>query len=478
MPWSISNGQKLRKTYCRLSSNLLVSCHTFSEPNWSRYRNIRIDAVHYCGKEVELAHRRKRRSTSGRDVGPSHGRLQLLSRTVRENHLLAEKVQYLKLPYMTREGSVADLARTVAFLPNLRYVDLPDAFYTDGSSCMTLKQELQSRCPRLRYMKYKAGSESSFQLLSHLTHWEELEAIELCYLYLEGRTLIEVLASLRCIEELTLANMYLLDDSIFDSSHPQAAFPALTKLTLQDLPQISIDGLVTYLSQSGPRNTLTHLTLVQMGHPSELHRILPEAPHLVSLHIATSVNRALPSTQIPWLSSKSLRLLHYEISDAEDSLKGVSSPSESYYSYLSSSFLNGSLPSLLQLYALSPTLQSSLQPAPSLKLSGNRSGSVPASLSSGIARPLHLYTKSVSEMEWESTVVLPQSTGQGRANAVKEICESRYNMPPLSPLYRSQGRQSVIVSNGFGGLLAVPNDENPPGSPGFRAKKDMNAWMG
>ena len=177
MLWSINNGLKLRKASCRLSRNLLVKCRSSAKRSCHRYQNIRIDAVHYCGKEAELAHRRKRRSTTGRDVGPSHERLQLLSRTVRENRLLAEKVQYLKLPYMTREGSVADLARTVAFLPNLLYVDLPEAFYTDGASCMTLKQELQSRCPRLCYMKYKAGSESSFQLLSQLTHWEGLEAI-------------------------------------------------------------------------------------------------------------------------------------------------------------------------------------------------------------------------------------------------------------------------------------------------------------
>ena len=273
--------------------------------------------------------------------------------------------------------------------------------------------------------------------------------------------------------------MYLLDDSIFDSNQTQAPYPALTKLTLQNLPNVSIDGLVTYLSQSEPKNTLTHLTLIQTGHPSDLHRMLSEAPHLVSLQIATSVSRALQSTQIPRLSSRSLELLHYEISDAEDAPKGVSSPTESYYSYLSSSILNGSLPSLLQLYALSPTLQSSLQPAPSLKFSGNRSGSVPTPLSSGITRPLHLHTKSVSEMEWESMVVLPQSTGQGRPNAIKGMSESRHNIVPLSPQYRNQGRQSVIVNNGFGGLLAIPDEENPPGSPGFKAKKkDMNAWMG
>ena len=444
---------------------------------------MRIDSVHYCERETELALKRKRRSTSGRDGvfrSPPQERLQLLSRTIRENDVLAGKVQYLKLPYMIREASVAVLARTVAALPNLRYVDLPNDSYSDGSLYTTLRQELQSRCPQLRYMRYKSGSEGSFSMLLQLNPWPELETIELFRLALEASTVVEVLASLGSIQDVTLADTYLLDDSIFDRSHTNTPFPALSRLTLQDLPSISVEGLVTYLSQPEPKNTLTYLTLTRTGYPlQDLHRILSAAPCLISLHITASVSRAHPFTQIPYLASDSLRLLHFEISDSDSSPGGVPSPSESYYAYLSSSILNGSLPSLMQLYGLSATLQNLLQPAPSLKFSGNRSGAIPASLKPGISQPLHLHTKSMSEMEWESTLLLPQSTGRGRDSVVEKRSESMYNVAPLSPQYRYQGRQSVIVGNGFGGFLAVPNEDPPQSSPRFKNKtKDIDAWMG
>lgn len=78
---------------------------------------------------------------------------------------------------MTREGAIADLARTVSFLPNLLYVDLPDGVYSDDPSCDLLKQELQSRCSKIRYMKYNAGSEGSFRMLAHSNQVRLLGAI-------------------------------------------------------------------------------------------------------------------------------------------------------------------------------------------------------------------------------------------------------------------------------------------------------------
>ena len=51
----------------------------------------------------------------GRDVDlkdPPQERLLLFSRSVRENHSLANQAQYLKIPYTTREICKADLARS------------------------------------------------------------------------------------------------------------------------------------------------------------------------------------------------------------------------------------------------------------------------------------------------------------------------------------------------------------------------------
>ena len=72
----------------------------------------------------------------------------------------------LKLPYMTRETVKGDLARTVAALSNLRYVDLPDGFFTGDPSCLPLRQELQARCPDIRKMSYHSGLEDALELLA------------------------------------------------------------------------------------------------------------------------------------------------------------------------------------------------------------------------------------------------------------------------------------------------------------------------
>jgi len=165
---------------------------------------------------------------------------------------LADKVQYLKTPYMTREGSFADLARTISFLPNLLYVDLPDGIHKDDPFCDVLKQALQSRCPRIRHMKYNAGSEGSFQMLAQSTLWRELETLELSDLAVEPLTIISVCDSRNALRDVKLANLPLLDDSIFASTlSTDVSLPPLTILDLRDVPNISAGGLVAYLSQPG-----------------------------------------------------------------------------------------------------------------------------------------------------------------------------------------------------------------------------------
>ena len=371
---------------------------------------------------------------------------------------------------------MADLARTVSVLRNLRYVDLPDGAYSDEPSSSILKQEVQ-QCADIRYMKYTGGAESNFQVLGYSRHWHNLEALELSHLAIEPSTILEVCATLTALREVKLAHLAMLDDSIFGPS-TNGSLPPLAKLTLQDIPNISVEGLISCLSQREAKETLKSLTIKNTGIlPSELHRILASAPYLRRLDIIESVSRGLPSSALPPLASRSLRTLHYEISDANSSPRGLQTPSDNYYSYLSSSILKGSLPSLSNLYALSSTLPVLLVPPP--RLSGNRTGNVPAPLISGITRPLNVHTKTISEMEWDLTLILPPTSLNHRLSAMN-MGPMSLNSPALSPHWRDKGRDSVIVGNGFGGFLTVPTEETWSGSPKGKKKgrQDSGAWMG
>ncbi|KAK2798418.1 hypothetical protein FQN49_008973, partial [Arthroderma sp. PD_2] len=119
------------------------------------YQNIRIDAVHYCELEIQLAAKRKKNSFLNHNAEPLDAprtRLLLLMRTVRDSRALGCMVKSLRMPYMTREASKSELARTISVLPNLRYVDLPAGFFSDDASSQTLKHELLARCPDIRRM--------------------------------------------------------------------------------------------------------------------------------------------------------------------------------------------------------------------------------------------------------------------------------------------------------------------------------------
>lgn len=116
---------------------------------------------------------------------------------------------------MTRESCVADLARTVQALPNLRYVDLPEGFFSDSPSSATLKQELLARCPDIRKMRYTAGAEQSFAMLPQTRQWQSLEVLELSGLSVEPAVLIYALSAFPVLQELKLVDIPLLEDSIF-----------------------------------------------------------------------------------------------------------------------------------------------------------------------------------------------------------------------------------------------------------------------
>ncbi|KAL8722821.1 MAG: hypothetical protein Q9225_000770 [Loekoesia sp. 1 TL-2023] len=447
------------------------------------YHNVRIDPVHYCEREIDLATKRKRKSffeRNGEPVDAPKQRVEQLSRTVRDNQSLAIQVEYLKMPYMTRETCIADLARTVSVLPNLKYVDLPDGIYSDDRSCMTLKQELEARCSDLRKMKYLHGAERSFALLSQSRPWQSLEILELTRLGVEPNTLVSVLASFPALHELKLEELPLIDDSIFHQIPSTPVFPPITTLVLQNTPRLTAGGLEAYLYRPETREVLTHLTILDIGVlPSELYRILSASPFLRSLRITQTVQRALTPSTIPPLASRSLETFRFEIESPSTSPHELQPPSESYYQYLSSSILAGNFPSLVSLYALSTSLPSLLLPPPAAPFASSQAPS------SSLRQPLMLYTKSIPEHDWYLTVISPPTSTNRRGSATATRPISFYNgSTQLGPQWGDKARDSVIVGNGFGGFLAVPSEDGtrPSSAGGHKHKhswsKSSKGWMG
>ena len=430
-----------------------------------------------------MAEKRKRKSFLNRNGEPKDApteRLKLLSRTVRENQYLAAQVLYFKLPYMTRESCKADLARTVSALPNLRYVDLPEGFYTDEPGSLTLKTEVQSRCPDIRKMRYAAGAERSFAKLSQTRQWQNLEILELSHLSIEPSILSHALASFPILHELKLDGLPLLDDSVFLSSPQSLSIPPLTKFTLSDTPNVSTEGVVSYLSRPETREVMTDLTLINTGvYLESLHQVFTAAPYLRTVNIAETVSRALQPSSVPPLASPSIKSLHYEImnpSNASRMPRTLRAPAESYYDYLARSLLQGALPALDELFALSTSLPDLLLPPPTAPFAQDRT-KLPQS---GLARPLHLYTKAIVEMEWQFTHISPPTAANRRGSATKTRPLSLYgNSHQLGPQWGERGRDSVMVGNGFGGFLAIPSEDAFPHHPMHGKKKSKDyGWMG
>ncbi len=437
-----------------------------------RYRSIRIDAVHYCEREIELAERRKRRSFFEHNADPQDIpklRLQLLLNTLQENNLLAVRVHLLKMPFMTRESCKADLARTVSVLPNLQYVDLPEGFFSDDGSSHILKQELQASCPDIRKMTYNTGSEESLALLGQRRHWQGLEIVELSRLNVEPSTLLRVLASLPTLHELKITELPWLDDAIFQRTSTLPSFPPLQKLVLEETPSITADGLATYLQRPDTREALSSLTLTTTGVvPSALHLVLANAPYLTHLSITETVTRSFPSEPIPTLTSRSLQTLHYEITSSPHA-HGLQKPAESYYDYLTRSLLSSSLPALRSLYVRDPGFPESLVLAPPAPAFATSSSTTPPRR--GFSQTLEVYSKGLDELEWNFTCVSPPTAPgrRGSASVTRPVSLYRMSGSGMSPPWGGDARRSVVVPNGFGGFLAVPSEEN--GSPAARGHK-------
>ena len=276
-------------------------------------------------------------------------RLRLLCRTLRQDETgLSLKVRFVKTPYMTRETSKADLARMVAVTPYLRYLDLPEGVFTDDPSCLALKQELQGRCPDLRKMTYMGGAERSLELLPRGV-WRNMEVIELSRLNMDPTILRTALGSLPNLRALKVSDMKAFDDHFFQHSDYLPPWPALSELVFSNVPNVTAEGLVSYLFRSDTQEALTTLSLTMTGvHPSALQQILEYAPRLTFLSIIEAVASSFPAG-VPPLTSPSLETLHYEITSAA-SVGTYSSTTASYYAYLTSSLISNGLPGLSKLY--------------------------------------------------------------------------------------------------------------------------------
>jgi len=449
---------------------------------WCRYSSVRIDAVHFCQLEETLAEKRKRKSflKSSVEAGEVPAiRLSLFCRTVRESPILATKVELLKLPYMTRETCKGDLARTVSALPNLQYVDLPDGIATGDPSCQTLLVELQARCPEIRRMSFRSGSEHTFETL-HRGYWQNLQVLEVSGLSMEPSSLRIILGSFPVLHELCLSDLPWLDDTIFMSSPMLPEFPPLHTLSLENTPLITTAGLTTYLSLPQNREVLSTLSLNGTGIAvTDIHAFLFNAPNLVYLAVFDSVSRsiALNIAEMPTLASISLQTIHFEITDSDDA-HGLQRPSSSYYAYLARSIHTGKLPALHSVYVRDAEFPEMLllpQPRTSPKINSPNPTASPKPLStphllaqhfgpsdSSFTQPLSVYTKPLDELDWIHTLVTPPADGkQARLSCARPL--SQYAAARgLGPQWTDNGsRKSVMVGNGFGGFLAVPAEDAP-----------------
>ncbi|KAF2276491.1 uncharacterized protein EI97DRAFT_450308 [Westerdykella ornata] len=432
------------------------------------YKSIRIDAVHYCELEEVYAEQRKRKSRNGEEIDPPTTRLLQLCRTVRDNHYLGQRVRFLKLPYMTRESCKADLARTVSVCPNLEYVDLPDGFYNGDSTCHTLRQELQARCPHIRKMKFNEGGE---QLLDSILQgaFQELRVIEISKIQIEPSILRRVLGHLSWLNEVSFSNVSWLNDSFFHAVNGIPDFPALDTLRLSKIRNLTPQGLEQYLSNPLCRDMLRtlHIKECPLLTVPTLHLILRSATSLETLEYISTVSTSLPMDPLPPLTSRTLRTLKFEILPSPQTANVMYPPQESHYHYLTTSLLSNSLPLLRKLYVRDPTFPESLTIAPPIRPFAESSQTAPPPR--GFTQPLEVFSKGTDDLEWIFTSIIPFDASTGRRGSLSggRPVSSYSAHRGLGPQWGGEARKSIVVPNGFGGFLAVPAaDDGRPRSAG------------
>jgi hypothetical protein len=415
------------------------------------YTSIRVDSVHYCGLEDALQARRNRGSFFQKKheapMEVPEMRMRLLYRTFQENERIAFLVQYFKMPYMTRETCKADLARIVSLTPELRYCDVPEGMFSDEASCAGLKAILYSRCPELRKMTWSTGSEKNFVDLWEQPPWPKLEVVILSNLQVENADLVRILNSLPTLHDLTLRSLPWITDAIFDTTpNPSGIFPALSKLTIEDIDSISLDGLKLYLQRPIVAGSLTELSLNSTSIPAHsISDLLSAAPSLESLSFNATISRILPSPEPPHIKSRTLRTLRYELT-SDAGAKSLANPTPSYYAHLASSLLSSSLPALTTLYVRDPGFAE--------RLAGHHST---------LSHPLTIHTKSQDHLDWSKFLITPPSRFSGQLE-VRALWEMPRNS--LAADFSDPRMSGFLKAMEWGAdeVLAPP-------SPGFRREE-------
>ncbi|AEO56419.1 hypothetical protein MYCTH_2301333 [Thermothelomyces thermophilus ATCC 42464] len=361
------------------------------------------------------------------------------------------------MPYMLRESCQADLARTIAVTPNLRYVDLPEGLFTDDPAFLTLRLEVQARCLELRKMTYMEGSENSLQALATGKVWTNLEVLELIRIEMEPGMLRHVLGYLGNLRALKVSQTKAFTDETLEWNDMLPPFPPVEEFILTDVPNVTCEGLKSWLMLPEARQALRVLTLNGTGaRVWALQELLAYAPNLKHLSLTDRVSATLPaaagSHNIPPLSSASLESLHFEITAAPSTPK-YSNVSASYYNYLAGSLLSGGLPNLHAVYVRDPNFPDLLLGLPP---------PAPAYAEGRAARP----GSSGSTSPFSSPFASPSTSPNNNA-----IRGPRGSLPPLQPPsapfagggrgHRPQGSLSSL-SGPFGSSSTSLNNNNNP----------------
>ncbi|CAN8095354.1 unnamed protein product [Discula destructiva] len=447
------------------------------------YRSIRIETVHYCDREAALAEKRKRKTFFDHNGDPedtSRTRLKLLCRTLREDPArLGPLVEYFKLPYMLRETSQADLARTISVLPNLRYVDLPEALFHDDNSYITLRMEVEARCANLRKMTYMRGAERCLERVASGRVFQNLEVLELNNIQIDPTVILHALAALGGLRALKLVDLSAVtDETISHDNEMLPAFPALKELILENVPEITAQGLAGYLSRRDTSQALEVLSLTETSvTPWTLQEILVAAPKLKRLTISYAADKTLPlaagTPQVQPLASRSLEIFHYEITAAANS-SPYSNITPSYYNYLSGSLLMGGLPNLRGLYVRDANFADSLaglpRPVPKFATdSYKRPDSSGSQRSTGLASNISTLNglgspKFPPSRDGFPNGFQPQQTGNNtNNNPFQTATNTGASNNPFQKPFANAGHNPRFSSNNPFASLAGPN--GPSGLP-------------
>lgn len=411
---------------------------------------MRIDPVHYCKLEAWLADQRKKTSRFDRNgvpEDPAQARLRLLRRTVRDDPTrLGKLVQYLKIPYMLRESAYVELAQTLAVLPNLQYVDLPEGMFSDEHSLSTLRLEVQARCPNLRKMTYLRGSERSFAQLAGGQIWRRLEVLDLNGLNVDPMTMRNVLGSLANLRALKVAETESLSDEVLSYDENLPSLPPLEELVLKDTPRVTTAGVCEYLAWQETQQTLKVLTLKDTGvHPATVNSILMTAPALKVFAYQSNISEPFPIGGAAPLGSSSLETLRYEISGTAKA-GPYAGMEEGYHAYLASSVLGGGFPKLRRLYVHDDTFPERLQglPPPNAAFAG---GQVRRGSNSSMTRP----TVNLSQQPLSNTNQLaPNNTNH----------LSPFAPPPRRPISKVPPTDRFSSNNPFASRVISPPPTN------------------